>query len=241
MFYTNKIVKISSTTAKKWLYDARMVQNWHDFMKNETAKPYFAHLQNFVEAERGAHRVYPPPHLTYAALELTPLEKTRVVILGQDPYHGEGQANGLAFSVDATAQIPPSLRNILTELHSDLGVASSGSGDLSSWAQQGVLLLNTTLTVRAAEPASHRGQGWETFTDCIIETINARTDPVVFVLWGAHARNKRPLITGKSHIVLEASHPSPLSAHRGFFGSKPFSQINNSLTHLNSPIINWFV
>jgi uracil-DNA glycosylase len=218
-----------------------MVKNWQDFIKNETAKPYFARLQDFVEAERSAYRVYPPPQQTYAALSLTPLETTRVVILGQDPYHGEGQANGMAFSVDTNTQIPPSLRNILTELHSDLGITCSGSGDLSSWAQQGVLLLNTTLTVRAAEPASHRGHGWETFTDCIIQTINARTDPVVFVLWGAHARTKRALITETTHVVLEAPHPSPLSAHRGFFGSKPFSQINNFLTVKNSPIIDWHV
>jgi uracil-DNA glycosylase len=216
-----------------------MGTNWHHFLKNEAIQPYFSQLQLFLETQRRAYQVYPPVHRTYAALDLTPLESTRVVILGQDPYHGEGQANGLAFSVDDTVALPPSLRNIFTELRNDTGISWQGSGDLSSWARQGVLLLNTTLTVRAGEPASHRGHGWETFTNRVIETVNAETESVVFVLWGAHARSKKPLITNTSHAILETAHPSPLSAHRGFFGSKPFSQVNDFLASKNSPVINW--
>lgn len=218
-----------------------MSTKWRDFIKNETSQPYYELLQKYLVTERLSHRIYPPEPQTFAALELTPLESTRVVILGQDPYHGEGQANGLAFSVGNNALIPPSLRNIFAELHTDVGVTGSGSGDLSAWAHQGVLLLNTTLTVRHGEPASHRGHGWETFTDRIISLVNAQTQPVVFVLWGAHARSKKSLITNASHSVLEAPHPSPLSAHRGFFGSRPFSQINDFLAGKNSAVINWQV
>lgn len=218
-----------------------MSAKWRDFLKNEASQPYYELLQKFLVTERLSHRIYPPEPQIYAALELTPLESIRVVILGQDPYHGEGQANGLAFSVGNNDLIPPSLRNIFAELHTDVGVMGSGSGDLSAWAHQGVLLLNTTLTVRDGEPASHRGHGWETMTDRIISLVNAQTQPVVFVLWGAHARSKKSLITNTSHLVLEAPHPSPLSAHRGFFGSKPFSQINEFLKSHATPVIDWQV
>jgi uracil-DNA glycosylase len=216
-----------------------MGTKWRDFINFETSQPYYERLQQFLQTERLSHQIYPPESQIYVALELTPLESTRVVILGQDPYHGEGQANGLAFSVNDTVPPPPSLRNIFTELHADVGISRSSSGDLSAWARQGVLLLNTTLTVRAGEPASHRGYGWEIFTDRIIEAVNAQAESVVFVLWGAHARSKKSFITDASHLVLEAPHPSPLSAHRGFFGSKPFSQINDFLARKNSPAINW--
>lgn len=213
--------------------------DWESLLLSETQKPYFSALQEFIDAERASFDVYPPESLVFEALRLTSFEETKVVILGQDPYHGEGQAHGLAFSVQPGVVIPPSLRNIMKELHDDLGITQSSSGTLTSWAEQGVLLLNTTLTVRTNSAASHQGHGWETFTDHIISLINKKSERCVFILWGAAARKKKTLITNDHHIVLESAHPSPLSAHHGFFGSKPFSQANAALREAQRGEINW--
>lgn len=198
-------------------------------------------MTQFLHEERSAYFVFPPQEKVFAAFNATSLRETKVVILGQDPYHGTGQADGLAFSVSRNTAIPPSLRNILKELHDDTGVAIPPHGDLSAWAQQGVLLLNTTLTVREGAAGSHYGQGWETLTDAVITAINEKTEPVVFLLWGAHARKKKKLITQPHHVVIEGVHPSPLSAYRGFFGSKPFSRVNTALEHCGHRPINWAI
>jgi len=193
----------------------------------------------FVNNERLNHEVYPPADQAFAAFEATPLQKVKVVLLGQDPYHREHQAMGLSFSVSVGTPIPPSLRNIFKELHNDLDVPVPPHGDLTSWAEQGVLLLNTTLSVHAGKPGSHIGIGWEFFTDHVIEVINAKRTRVVFLLWGSHARQKKVLITNPVHVVFEAPHPSPFSAHRGFFGAKPFSRTNESLTSTGQEPIHW--
>lgn len=216
-----------------------MVGDWEPIVAAETQKPYFVTLQEFVRSERQHHQVFPPEDEVFEALKLTSYSETKVVILGQDPYHGDGQAHGLAFSVREGAAQPPSLRNIMKELNDDLGVAVPQSGSLKRWAHQGVLLLNTTLTVRAHEPASHHGYGWEQFTDRIISAVNEKSDRCVFLLWGAHAQKKRSLITQDHHVVLESAHPSPLSARRGFFGSKPFSQTNTALREAQRGEIDW--
>lgn len=216
-----------------------MVGDWESIVSAEFHKPYFVALQEFVQSERRLHQVFPPEDEVFEALRQTPYRETRVVIVGQDPYHGDGQAHGLAFSVREGTALPPSLRNILKELSDDLGVAMPRSGSLHHWARQGVLLLNTTLTVRAHEAASHQGHGWEQFTDRILSAVNDKTDRCVFLLWGAHAQKKRHVITRQQHVVLEAAHPSPLSAHRGFFGSKPFSQTNTALREVNRGEIDW--
>lgn len=210
-------------------------------LATEMAEPYFGALQDFVREERRVHNVYPREGEVYAALRLTPLESVRVVILGQDPYHGPGQAHGLCFSVPRGVAPPPSLRNVFTELASDLRVSPPRHGNLEHWASQGVLLLNTTLTVRAGEAGSHAGRGWERFTDRAIAVLGARSEPCVFVLWGAHARRKRALITSDRHTVIESAHPSPLSAHNGFFGSRPFSRIDAALVANGSTPIEWVV
>lgn len=196
-------------------------------------------MTQFLDDERSEHHVFPPKEKVFAALHATSLRDTKVVILGQDPYHGPGQADGLAFSVSRDTAIPPSLRNILKELHDDTGAIIPTHGDLSSWAQQGVLLLNTTLTVRKGEAGSHYGCGWETLTDVIIRKINEKPNPVVFLLWGAHARKKKSLITQPHHVIIEGVHPSPLSAYRGFFGSKPFSRVNAVLEQAGHSPIQW--
>jgi uracil-DNA glycosylase len=221
------------------LYDAVVPSDWNSLVAQESEKPYFQALQQFLSEERRSYKIYPPAELTYAALDATPLSETRVVILGQDPYHGQGQAHGLCFSVQLGMAIPPSLRNVFQELRSDLGVEISPHGNLSAWTKQGVLLLNTTLTVRAGEAASHIGRGWETFTNEVISLVNQKTERCVFLLWGASARKKKPLITNQVHVIFEAPHPSPLSAHTGFFGSKPFSQTNSALRESGLPEINW--
>ena len=212
---------------------------WLDLIETEEAKPYWHALQRFVEEERLTHRVYPPEHLVFQALHLTPLANVKVVILGQDPYHGPGQATGLAFSVARGITPPPSLRNIFTELQNDVGIAIPEHGDLSQWAEQGVLLLNTTLTVRDGDAGSHAGHGWEQFTDAVIRKVNDLPERVVFLLWGANAHKKRALITHPVHVVLESPHPSPLSAYRGFFGSKPFSTVNTALEGAFRSPIDW--
>lgn len=213
--------------------------DWNPILRAEFAKPYWSQLQRFVHAERAEHTVYPPHDEVFAALHLTAYADVRCVILGQDPYHGPGQAHGLCFSVRPPTPPPPSLANIHTELRDDLGVEIPGHGSLTSWARNGVLLLNTTLTVRAHQAASHQKHGWETFTDEVIRAVSDKPDPVAFVLWGAAARRKRQIIDTDRHPVIESPHPSPLSAHRGFFGSKPFSRVNAALVEAGRPPIDW--
>jgi len=213
--------------------------DWNLQLRSEFDEPYWSTLQQFVASERAAHEVYPPADEVFRALHLTPLENTKVLILGQDPYHGPGQANGLAFSVRDGVTIPPSLQNIHKELEADLAIPRPSHGNLEPWATQGVLLINATLTVRAHAAASHQKQGWETFTDQVIRVVNAKSETVVFVLWGASARKKKQLIDDTRHVVLESPHPSPLSAHRGFFGSKPFSAANMALTKAGRSPVDW--
>jgi len=213
-------------------------ETWREVLRNETSQPYFADLSAFVLRERKASTVLPSEHEVFTALQLTSPGDVRVVIVGQDPYHGAGQAHGLSFSVQHGTRIPPSLRNIYAELHSDLDIPLPSHGNLEAWAQQGVLLLNSTLTVREGEAGSHAGYGWETFTDAIISYLGSRQQHIVFMLWGAHAGKKMSLI-GHHHTVIMSVHPSPLSAHRGFFGSRPFSRTNRALTDHNQPEINW--
>lgn len=213
--------------------------DWNPILRGEFAKPYWPELMAFVAAERAAGAVYPPHEEVFAALHLTPFAAVKVVILGQDPYHGPGQAHGLCFSVNPGVRQPPSLVNIFKELESDLGIEAASGGDLRPWARQGVLLLNTTLTVRAHQAASHQGQGWETFTDEVIRAVGAKTEPVVFILWGSHARKKKALVDQRLHTIIESPHPSPLSAHRGFFGSRPFSAANAALEAAGRAPIDW--
>ena len=214
--------------------------DWNPILRGEFDKAYWRDLQQFVTVERQRHTVYPPHPDVFAALHLTPYADTRVLILGQDPYHGSGQAHGLCFSVPAGVAIPPSLANIHRELADDVGVAAPpGHGSLEAWARQGVLLLNATLTVRAGQAGSHQGKGWETFTDEVIAAVNAKPEHVVFVLWGSYARKKRALIDATRHTIMESPHPSPLSAHNGFFGSRPFSRANAALVAHGQQPIDW--
>ncbi|MEO6987481.1 MAG: uracil-DNA glycosylase [Aquihabitans sp.] len=213
--------------------------DWNPLLGNELAKPYWADLQAFVADERAHHQVFPPPEQVFAALHQTPYAEVKVVILGQDPYHGPGQAHGLCFSVPPGVPSPPSLKNIFKELHDDLGLEVPNHGNLDAWTRQGVLLLNTSLTVRAHQAASHQGQGWDTFTDAVIDTVNDKAEPVVFLLWGAAARRKKDRIDTDRHVVIESPHPSPLSAHRGFFGSRPFSRTNAALEAAGRTPVDW--
>lgn len=215
-----------------------MTTDWNPLLRGEFEKPYWASLQTFVEGEREQHAVYPARENVFAALHHTSYADTKVLILGQDPYHGPNQAHGLCFSVQYGVPPPPSLVNIFKELHSDLGISIPKHGNLQAWAQRGVLLLNTTLTVRAGQAASHQGKGWEAFTDEVIRMVNEKPF-VVFVLWGAHARKKKLLIDTDRHAVIESAHPSPLSAHNGFFGSRPFSKINGALLAAGMSDIDW--
>lgn len=213
--------------------------DWNPVLRGEFAKPYWPELQHFVATERQRYTVYPPAEDVFAALHLTPFADTRVVILGQDPYHGPRQAHGLCFSVRRGVAKPPSLVNIHQELHDDVGVPIPDHGSLEPWAVQGVLLLNTTLTVRSGQAASHQGHGWETFTDEVIRTVSAKTQPVVFILWGGHARKKKAIIDTVRHTIIESAHPSPLSARNGFFGSRPFSRTNAALRAAGLAEIDW--
>lgn len=214
--------------------------NWQDLIKEEQSKDYFQKLQSFLDWEYRNHKcIYPPKDEIYTAFNLTPMDEVKVIILGQDPYHGEGQAHGLAFSVRKGVALPPSLRNIFKELHDDLDVPVSSNGDLSSWAKQGVLLLNTVLTVEAAKAGSHQKKGWEIFTDTVIKTLSEKHSGLVFVLWGAPAQSKKKLIDESKHLIVESVHPSPLSSYRGFFGSKPFSKINQWLREHGKKEIDW--
>lgn len=212
---------------------------WQSVLSSETEKPYFAELMSFVAKERETHQVFPPACDVLAALEMTSFDAANVLLLGQDPYHDDGQAHGLCFSVQPGVKVPPSLRNIFKELADDIGCDVPKEGDLSKWAGQGVLMLNTVLTVRAHEANSHRKQGWESFTDSIIRSLNEKPTPVVFVLWGKPAQKKSKLVDTSRHVVIESPHPSPLSAHRGFFGSKPFSKVNTALRSAGHPAIDW--
>ena len=218
---------------------ALLPADWADALARDLAEPWFDDLSRFVAAERAAGEVYPPEALTFAALERTPLARVRVLILGQDPYHGAGQAHGLALSVEPGIAPPPSLANMFKELATDLGCRIPDNGCLGPWADQGVLLLNAVLTVRADQAGSHQGKGWERFTDAVIRTLDARREPLVFALWGTAARKKAKLVDATRHAVLEGVHPSPLSAHAGFFGSRPFSRINERLVAAGHPPIDW--
>ena len=215
-------------------------ESWRDVLRNETTQSYFEQLGEFVSRERNEFNVFPSENNVFSALQLTAPQDVRVVIVGQDPYHGAGQAHGLSFSVQHGTRIPPSLRNIYAELHTDLGIPVPENGNLEAWAKQGVLLLNTSLTVREGEAGSHAGYGWETFTDAIISYLGSQEQHTVFVLWGAHAGKKTSLIH-QHHTVITSVHPSPLSAHRGFFGSRPFSQVNRALSDHHQLAINWVI
>ena len=215
--------------------------DWNPLLRAEFDEPYWTELQAFVAEERRQGPVYPPPDDVFAALHLTPYRDVRVVILGPDPYHGPKQAHGLCFSVRRGVAVPPSLRNVFQELRDDLGCAVPSHGNLEHWARQGVLLLNTTLTVRAGQAASHQGKGWERFTDRVIATVNGKTERVVFLLWGAPSRKKKTLIDSSRHTVIESAHPSPLSAHNGFFGSRPFSRANEALREAGRAPIDWTI
>ncbi|OBZ19021.1 uracil-DNA glycosylase [Bacillus sp. FJAT-27264] len=215
--------------------------DWDKVLQEEVEKPYFDELRYALAREYKTHTVYPPKDELFSALKLTPYEGTRVVILGQDPYHGEGQAHGLSFSVKPGVRIPPSLRNIYAELHEDIGMPIPTHGYLKHWAEKGVLMLNAVLTVRESQPNSHKGLGWERFTDAIMEKLNERTVPMVFILWGSHAQKKGAFIDKKRHLVIQSPHPSPLSAHRGFLGSRPFTQANRYLESHGLQGIDWSI
>ncbi|MEJ8304314.1 uracil-DNA glycosylase [Saccharibacillus sacchari] len=213
--------------------------DWDEVLKDEIRQPYFEELMQRVEEEYRTHTVYPPEPLLFQALKLTPFAAVKAVILGQDPYHGPGQAHGLSFSVLPGVRIPPSLRNMYKELASDLGIEAPDHGYLIHWAEQGVLLLNTVLTVQEGKAASHQKLGWQRFTDAVIRAVGEREQPAVFILWGAHAQKKEALIDAERHAVLKSVHPSPLSARGGFFGSKPYSQSNDYLNSHGIQPINW--
>jgi uracil-DNA glycosylase len=215
--------------------------DWNPVLRAELAKPYWEPLQKFVADERTQHTVYPPSDEVFSALYLTPFADVKVLILGQDPYHGPRQAHGLCFSVRPGIERPPSLVNIFKELRDDLGLQPPNHGCLEGWAQQGVLLLNAVLTVRANNANSHQGKGWEQFTDEIIRTVNDKPETVVFILWGAYARKKRALIDTARHVVIESAHPSPLSANNGFFGSRPFSRANSALIEAGRDPVDWWL
>jgi len=211
-------------------------KKWDEVLKDEMKKPYFRELGVFVKNEYGKKTIFPEYKNIFNAFKYTDYDKVKVVILGQDPYHGIGQAHGLSFSVESSVKRPPSLDNIFKELENDINIIRNNN-NLSDWAKQGVFLLNSIMTVIKDTPLSHKGKGWEIFTDNVIKILNKREKPIVFILWGSYARSKKELITNKYHYIIESAHPSPLSAHRGFFGSKPFSKTNNFLvTHGIKPI-----
>ena len=213
--------------------------DWDELLSEEFKKDYYLDLREFLKVEYQTKRIYPPMHDIYNALRYTSREDTRVVILGQDPYHGYGQAHGLCFSVKEGIVFPPSLKNIFKELKSEYGIEEPKTGELTGWAKQGVLLLNTTLTVREGQPQSHKGKGWEILTDRIISLVNEKDSPVCFMLWGGNARAKKALITNRRHLVLECAHPSPLSAYNGFFGSDHFKSANEFLKNNGLSAIDW--
>jgi len=221
------------------MIDPKIEESWKKVLFDEFQKPYFEALKAFLVEEKKSQIIYPKSSNIFAAFDNTPFDNVKVVILGQDPYHGNGQAHGLSFSVQDGIAHPPSLQNIFKELRDDMGCAIPKSGNLSAWAKQGVFLLNTVLTVRASEANSHRNQGWENFTDAVIKLLSAHKEHLVFILWGAPAGAKASLIDEQKHLILKAPHPSPLSSYRGFFGSKPFSKSNEFLTCKGIEPISW--
>lgn len=221
--------------------NVKIESSWFNLLHEEFSKEYFKNLVNFVKEEKSRYKIYPPGSLIFNAFNTTPVDKVKVVILGQDPYHGEGQAHGLCFSVPPGIKPPPSLLNIFKELNSDLGIAFPKHGTLTSWAEQGVLLLNATLTVRANSPGSHQNKGWETFTDSVIKILNDTKTNLVFILWGNYAKAKQSLINSENHLILTAAHPSPFSANSGFFGCKHFSKTNEYLIKIGEKPINWIL
>lgn len=212
---------------------------WDDILKGEFEKEYYLKLRDFLKYEYSHYRIYPNMYNIFNSLKYTSYNDVKAVILGQDPYHQPGQAHGLCFSVQKGTPIPPSLQNIYKELQSDLGIPPASHGELISWAQNGVLLMNTVLTVRESCPNSHKNQGWEIFTDRVIELLNEREKPVVFILWGANARSKTKIITNSNHLILQSAHPSPLSAYNGFFGNRHFSKTNDFLTTHGIEPVDW--
>ncbi|SFA83764.1 Uracil-DNA glycosylase [Lentibacillus halodurans] len=220
---------------------AILTNDWAPIMEKEFQKDYYLELRSFLKSEYGSSTVYPNMYDIFNALHYTDYHNTKVVILGQDPYHGPNQAHGLSFSVKPDVSIPPSLKNIYKEVYDDLGIPIPNHGCLTDWAKQGVLMLNTVLTVRAGQPASHRGKGWEQFTNEVIQQVNAKKEPVVFILWGRHAQAKKDLITAPDHLIIKSPHPSPFSAHKGFFGSRPFSRANEFLESSGRTPIDWQV
>ena len=216
-----------------------LTNDWAPLLETEFSKEYYLKLREFLKKEYTTKTIYPDMHDIFNALHFTPYSQVRVVILGQDPYHGPGQAHGLCFSVKPEVDSPPSLVNIFKELKSDLGCKIPDNGHLTPWAKQGVLLLNAVLTVEKSKPLSHQNKGWEIFTDKVIDHLNRRSDPVIFLLWGSPARKKRVLITEARHYVIEAPHPSPFSAHYGFFGHKPFSKTNDQLKSWGLKPLDW--
>lgn len=221
------------------MYEPKIEPEWLEVLRPEFDKPYFNELKSFLLEEKKLYRVYPPGHRIFAAFDYTPFSRVKVVILGQDPYHGDGQAHGLCFSVPDGIAIPPSLINIYKELNTDLGIPISKSGNLEKWARQGVLLLNATLTVRANQAGSHQRHGWENFTDEVIRQLSARHSGLVFILWGSYAQAKDILIDTSKHFILKAVHPSPLSVYRGFFGCRHFSKTNELLISMGKQPIDW--
>lgn len=221
------------------MMNVKLHPSWKEKLQTEFKKPYFKSLAEFVRQEYAEHTIYPPGKDIFRALDCCPFDSVKVVILGQDPYHGPGQANGLSFSVAPGVSLPPSLLNIYKELTNDLGVDAPSTGDLSRWADQGVLMLNATLTVRAHQAGSHQGKGWENFTDAIIQKLAFSREHLVFILWGAYAQKKAAIVDQGKHCVIKSPHPSPLSAHRGFFGSKPFSKANQYLKSRGIQEIKW--
>lgn len=219
--------------------DVKLENSWKELLKDEFEKPYFKTLAEFVRNEYQTSTVYPPAKFIFNALDSLPVDEVKVVILGQDPYHGPGQAHGLSFSVPDGITPPPSLKNIYKELESDLGVKSKTSGNLEPWVKQGVLLLNATLTVHASQPASHQNQGWEQFTDAIVHHLANQKENIVFILWGNYAQKKGSFIDTSKHLVIKSTHPSPFSAYHGFFGSKPFSRTNTYLLSKKKTPISW--
>lgn len=219
--------------------EVAIASSWKRVLEEEFGKPYFSELTDFVKGAYGEAKVYPHPKHIFRAFDLTPFEDVKVVILGQDPYHGAGQAIGLSFAVNDGVTLPPSLRNIYKEIESDLGIKPHTSGDLTRWAMQGVLLLNATLTVEAGKAGSHQGRGWELFTDAAISALSEKREGIVFILWGNYARAKGARIDRSKHLVIESAHPSPFSASNGFFGSKPFSKANDYLKEKGGEPIDW--
>lgn len=219
--------------------DVKIEDSWKTVLKDEFEKPYFKNLTDFVKSEYSSHTIFPPGRQIFSAFEHTPFDRVKVVIIGQDPYHGRGQANGLCFSVSDGIPFPPSLQNIFKELNDDLNIEIPKTGNLEKWADQGVLLLNATLTVRESNAGSHQNRGWEQFTDAVIQKLSTEKKNLVFILWGSYAQKKGAMIDPSKHFIIKSAHPSPLSSYRGFFGSKPFSKTNQFLKSIGKEEIKW--